>query len=107
LLHRNARFWYAGSIFQEYAMTFTINLPPATIERLHAQAAASGKDVDTFVREAVEAKLVVSSLSFRDILAPVHREFEASGTPDEELDALAEEAVADARAERKTSRQQQ
>ncbi len=78
-----------------------------TIERMQAQAAASGKDVDTFVCEALEAKLVISGLSFREILAPVHRHFEASGMSEEELDALAQEAVAEARAERKASRKQQ
>lgn len=88
-------------------MTITISLPPETVEKLEAQAAASGKDVETFVREAVEAKLVVSGLSFRDILAPVHREFEASGLSDEELDALAEGAVAETRSEREAPRTQQ
>ncbi len=87
-------------------MTITLNLPPATVEKLQAQAAASGKDMNTFVCEAVEAKLVVSSLTFREILGPLHREVEASGISEEELNTLVDEAVAGARAERAASRKQ-
>jgi hypothetical protein len=83
-------------------MTITINFPPATIEKLQAQARASGKDVETLVKEAVEANLVVSGLSFREILKPIHDEVEASGMSEEEVNALAESAVAEARAARKT-----
>ena len=88
-------------------MTITINLPPATVEKLETQAAASGKDVETFVREAVEAKLVVSGLSLRDVLEPIHREVEASGISEGELNTLIDKAVADTRAERRASRNQQ
>jgi hypothetical protein len=88
-------------------MTITINLPPATVEKLETQAAASGKDVETFVREAVEAKLVVSGLSLRDVLEPIHREVEASGISEGELNTLIDKAVADTRAERRASRKQQ
>jgi hypothetical protein len=88
-------------------MTLTINLPTATIEKLRAEAAASGKDVDTLVREAVEVKLAVSGRSFRDIMAPVHQDFRKSGMSEDELDTLVDEAMADARAARKTSRKQQ
>jgi plasmid stability protein len=87
-------------------MTITLNLPPATVEKLHAQAAAHGKDVETFVREAVEAKLVVSGLSFREILGPLHREVQASGISEKELEALADEAVAEARTARNAPRKQ-
>ena len=88
-------------------MTITINFPPATIEKLQAQAAASGKDVETLVKEAVEAKLVVSGLSFRDILKPVHDDIEANGMSEEDVNTLAETAVAEARAARKTIPKQQ
>jgi hypothetical protein len=82
-------------------MTLTINLPPATIQKLQAEAAASGKDVDTLVREAVEVKLAVSGRSFREIMAPVHEQFRKSGMTDDELNILVNDAVADARAERR------
>jgi hypothetical protein len=85
-------------------MTLTINLPPATIEKLQAEAAASGKDVDTFIREALEVKLAIAGRSFRDIMAPVHEDFQKSGMTDEELDDLVDDAVADARATRKAFR---
>ena len=85
-------------------MTITVTLPPATLEKLRAQAAASGKDIDTFVREAVEAKLAISGLSFREILEPIHQEVEASGISDEELADFIDREVAATRAERKASR---
>jgi len=88
-------------------MTLSIDLPPATIEKLQAQAAASGKDVQTLIREAVEVKLAVAGRSFRDIMAPVHEDFRKSGMSSEQLDSLIDEAVGDARAERKTSRKEQ
>lgn len=88
-------------------MTLTINLSPATLEKLQAQAAASGKDVETWVREAVEVKLAVSGQSFREILEPIHRQVEESGMSEDELNALADEAVAEARAAKKASRKQQ
>jgi len=87
-------------------MTFTINLPAATVEKLHAQAASSGKDVDTFVREAVEVKLAIAGHSFRDIMAPVHNDFRKSGMSEDELNALISEAVTEARVTRKTTRNQ-
>jgi hypothetical protein len=85
-------------------MTITVNLPAATVEKLQAQAGASGKDIETFVREAVEAKLALSGLSFREILEPIHREVEASGISEAELDDVVDREVAALRAERKASR---
>jgi hypothetical protein len=87
-------------------MTLTINLPPATVAKLQAEAAASGKDVDTFVREAVEVKLAISGRSFRDIMAPVHEDFERSGMTEDDLNALVDDAVAETRAERQAARKQ-
>lgn len=88
-------------------MTLTINFPQSTIEKLQAQAAASGKDMETLVKEAVEANLVVSGLSFREILKPIHDEIEASGASEEEMNALAESVVAEVRASRQTLPKQQ
>ena len=85
-------------------MRLMINLPSATIEKLQAQAAAISKDVDTFVREAVDVKLAIAGLTFREILAPIHREVAASGASQEELDTLAEDAIREARAARKAIR---
>jgi hypothetical protein len=87
-------------------MTLSIDLPPATIEKLHAESVASGKDVETLVREAVEVKLAVAGRSYREIMAPVHEDFRDSGMSGQELDSLIEESVRDARSARKTPRQQ-
>jgi hypothetical protein len=82
-------------------MATTINFPPATLTRLRAESAKSGKDIDTFVTEAVEAKLAISGRTFREILGPVHRQIEEAGMSEDEVDALAEAAVAHAPAAQK------
>jgi hypothetical protein len=82
-------------------MTTTIHFPPATWSRLQAEAQKSGKDIDTLVTEAVEARLAISGRSFRAILEPIHRQVEESGATEEDVEKLADEAVAEARASRK------
>jgi len=82
-------------------MSTTINFPPATLSRLQAEAEKSGKDIDTLVTEAVEARLAISGRSFREILEPIHRVVEENGLSEDEVDKLAAEAVAEARAARK------
>ena len=47
-------------------MTITVNLPPATIEQLEAEAAATGKDVEKLVREAVQTKLARRKQTFAE-----------------------------------------
>lgn len=42
-------------------MTLTLSLPPEFESRLRERAAASGKDVASFVREAIEEKLAAKS----------------------------------------------
>ena len=42
-------------------MTVTLSFPPEVEAKLREQAAAQGKDVETVVREAVEAKLAEGS----------------------------------------------
>ena len=83
-------------------MTITISLPPATEERLRAEAAATGKDVGTVVVEAVEARLSLSKLSLRDVLAPVHEDLRRSGMTDATLDTLLEKTLRQVRTERKS-----
>jgi hypothetical protein len=85
-------------------MTLTIDLPPATLEQVKAEAARTGKDMQTIVREAVEARFARRRQSFAEILKPIHDEIEASGASTRELDEVAEQAVADARAQRGTAR---
>jgi hypothetical protein len=88
-------------------MTLTIDFPPATLEQLKAEAAATGKDVQTVVREAVEARFARRRQTFADILKPIHDEVEASGIREDELERIVDAAVADARAQPRTSRTQQ
>jgi len=84
-------------------MTITITLPPATEERLRAQAEATGKNISTLVVEAVEARLSLAQLSLRDILGPVHGDLQRSGMTDADLDTLLENSLDAARSERKSA----
>jgi hypothetical protein len=60
-------------------MTITNTLPPATEERLKAQAEATGKNICTLVVEAVEARLSLAQFSLRDVLAPASDHVARSG----------------------------
>jgi hypothetical protein len=84
-------------------MTITINLPRATLEQLKAEAQATGKDVDTVVREAVEARLARRQLTFAEILKPVHDAIEASGISEEEVIGLLEKELKAVREERRSA----
>jgi len=88
-------------------MTLTIDFPPATLDKLKAEAQATGKDMQTVVREAVEAKYARRRQTLAEILRPIHDEVEASGISEQQLDDLVDQAVAEARTERKASRKQQ
>ena len=82
-------------------MTLTIDLPAETERELLARAAATGKDVATLVREAVEEKLRAPIPAFAEILAPVHEDFRQRGMSQAELDALMEGTLGKARKERR------
>ena len=82
-------------------MTLTIDFPADTERKLQARAAATGKDVATLVREAVEEKLQTPLPTFAEILAPVHEDFRQSGMTAAELDGLLETTLAEARNERR------
>jgi plasmid stability protein len=43
-------------------MTVSLNLPPQTESELRRRAAQEGKDVESFIREAVEARLAGSAI---------------------------------------------
>jgi hypothetical protein len=85
----------------EATMTITIDFSPETERQLLARAAATGKDVNTLVREAVEEKLRTPLPRFQQILAPVHEDFRRSGMSEEELDTLLEESLKEVRQERR------
>ena len=65
-------------------MTLSIPISPELEERLKARAAESGKDLVSFVQDAVEEKLAAPT-TFAEILAPVHAAFRDSGQSDEEI----------------------
>ena len=77
-------------------MTFTINLPQATVDRIQA----SGKYVETYVKKAVEAKLALSKVSLKDALRPLQDAVEASGMNGAEAEAVFERELLAVRAER-------
>ena len=87
-------------------MTITIELPAAVEEKLRAHAAAAGKNIEAVVVEAVEAKLTLSKISLRQILAPVHEDFKKSGMTEPELDDLLQDSISETRASRHTQSDQ-
>jgi hypothetical protein len=94
------------SIPQEPAMTITINLPRATLEQLKAEAQATGKDVETVVREAVETKLARRKRTFAEVLQPIHDAVQASGMRDKEVESLVDQELKAVRAQRRSARPQ-
>ena len=89
---------------REATMTITIEFPPATLERLRTEADAAGKDIETFVREAVEQQLARRQKTFAELLRPMHAAVEASGMSEQEVDELLESELKAARAERRAQR---
>jgi len=83
-------------------MTLQIDLSPDLEAKLRERAAAAGKDVQSFARDAVEKELAKPE-TFAELLAPVHKAVRESGMTDEEVDQLLEKALADSRRPR-TSR---
>lgn len=77
-------------------MDLTVNITADIESRLRERAAVSGKDVGTFVREAVEEKLNEDE-SFLEILAPVHNAFRKSGMTDQHAMELFERTRQQAR----------
>ncbi len=87
-------------------MTITINLPPAKVEELQAEAEATGKDVETVVRDAVDARLARRKRTFAEVLKPIHDAVDASGLSEEETTGLFDQALADVRAQRRSGQAQ-
>src|SRR5438105_1481605 len=80
-------------------MTLVIEFTAELERQLLARAAASGKDVVSLVREAVEEKLRTPLVTFAEVLAPVHDDFRKSGLTEGELETLLEGTLAEVRAE--------
>ena len=84
-------------------MTITVNLPPATIEQLEAEAAATGKDVEKLVREAVQTKLARRKQTFAEVLKPIHDAVDESGMSEAEVQALVDKELKAVRKDRRSS----
>jgi len=82
-------------------MTLTIDFPPAILDKLREQAKLSGTGVNEIVIEAVMTHVQRRHRTLREILEPVHKEIEASGISDEELDEMFERELAVVRTRRK------
>jgi hypothetical protein len=81
-------------------MTITIYVPQATLDRVQSEAQASGKDLDTFVLEAIEAKLARRKRTLADVLQPIHEAVEASGLSERAVETLLEQELKAHRSER-------
>lgn len=64
-------------------MVLSIDIPPQTEARLRKQAQAAAKDVNTYVSDLIEQAAAKPSLD--ELLASVRKQFELSGTSDEQL----------------------
>ena len=84
-------------------MILTLDFAPEEEARIRERATAAGKDVTTFVREAVLEK---AKPSLSEILAPIHAATDQCGVSVEEIDALADRARQESRRERKAAREQ-
>ena len=95
-------------------MTFSITLPPETERRLRECAAQAGQTVEGFILRLVEREVLgpngsqapeagapPAAKTFDEIFAPLRKEVEESGIPDEELDHLLEQARAEVWQEKK------
>lgn len=83
-------------------MTLQIPLAPDEEARLRQRAAAAGKDVQTFAREALIETIDRPTLT--ELLAPVYAETRRLGTSVEEVDDMLDRARDEARQERKSRR---
>jgi predicted transcriptional regulator len=84
-------------------MSITINFPPATFERLQAAAHATGKDIETVVREAVEMWVAWRTQTFASVLKPIHDAVEASGMSETEIEALVDRELKTVREQRRST----
>jgi predicted DNA-binding protein len=84
-------------------MTLRIDLSPEFEAILHQRAAATGKDMATLAREALEEKLRVPS-SFAELLAPIHETTRKSGDSQDQLAELIEDCREEAFVDRQGRR---
>ncbi len=74
-------------------MTLTLVLSEPVERRLAERAAKDGKSVEALATELIERAVAPErEKTFAEIMAPFRQSFAESGTTEEELDALIEEA---------------
>jgi len=83
-------------------MTISLDLPPATLEKVQAKAKATGKDVETVVREAVECGLAHRQQSLAEVLKPINEAIQSSGISEDEITTLFEQELQAHRTERRS-----
>lgn len=83
-------------------MTLQIPLAPEEEARLRQRAAAVGKDVETFAREALIETIDRPTLA--ELLAPIHAETRRLGTSVQEVDAMLDAAREAEREQRRAGR---
>ncbi len=59
-----------------------------TLKTLDERARRSGKTAEEYARDLIEEEISSSEMTFDEILAPIRKQVEDSGIPDEELDEL-------------------
>lgn len=64
-------------------MTLTISIPPTVEDRLRQKAQAAGIDLENFVSKLLEE--AAGKLRIKEMLLPLRKQFEESGTSDDEL----------------------
>ncbi|MCI0485662.1 MAG: hypothetical protein L0229_03580 [Blastocatellia bacterium] len=80
------------------------NLPESVVKALSKRAEEAGTTMPEYVRYLIEDDLS-SSMSLRVLFAPVREQIRESGIPEDELDALLEEAREEAFQERQGKNQ--
>jgi predicted transcriptional regulator len=82
-------------------MTITIRLPEPVLHRAQSEAQSSGKTLDVFIKEAIEAKLARRNRTLSEVFEPIDRAVEASGLCETEVEVLLEQELKAHRLERR------
>lgn len=89
-------------------MSITLNLTPASEQKLRMKAISAGLSVESFIDQMLESGASDPSKpkrSFDEIVEPARRAFEESGMTDDDVKELAEEALREVRQERRSRKQ--
>lgn len=67
------------------------------MKHLQTAAEARGEELETYAARLLESSAALTNLSFRELLAPLHRQVAESGMSDGEVDRLLDETIAESR----------